>query len=60
MKNDIKGIKNLESGRGESCLVLKNLFLAIEHGVLAVNKFSIIGFLTIDELSSKKYFTLMD
>ena len=31
--------KNLECGRDESCLVLKNLFLAIEYGVLAVKKF---------------------
>jgi len=41
-------------------LVLKKLFLAIEHGVLAFKKFSVTGFLTIDDLSTKKYFTLTD
>ena len=41
-------------------MVLKKLFLAIEHGVLAVNKFSVTGFLTIDDLSTTKYFTLAD
>ncbi len=61
MKKNIKGIKkNLESGRGETCLVLKKLFLAIEHGVRAVKKFSVTRFLTIDDLCTKKYFTLTD
>jgi len=41
-------------------LVLKKVFLAIEHGALAVKKFSVSGFLTIDDLSTKKYFTLTD
>jgi len=41
-------------------LVFKKLFLAVEQGVLVVNKFSVTVFLTIDDLSSKKYFTLAD
>ncbi len=38
----------------------KTLFLAVEHAVLAVKKFSVTGFLTIVDLSTKKYFTLTD
>jgi hypothetical protein len=41
-------------------LVKKKLFLAVKHGVLAVKKFSITGFLTIDDLCTKKYFALRD
>ncbi len=39
---------------------LKKIFLAVEHGVLAVKKFSVTGFLTIDGLCTEKYFTLTD
>ncbi|WP_286733042.1 MULTISPECIES: restriction endonuclease [Sphingobacterium] len=38
----------------------RKLFLAIEYGILAIKKCSVTGFLTIDELSTKKYFTLTD
>ena len=38
----------------------KTLFLAVEYGVLADKEFSVTGFLTIDDLSTKKYFTLTD
>ena len=38
----------------------KTLFLAVEHGVRAVKKCSVTGFLTIDDLCTKKYFTLTD
>jgi hypothetical protein len=38
---------------------LKKLFLAAEHWVLAVKKFSVTGFLTI-ESKHQKYFTLTD
>lgn len=38
----------------------RRLFLDVENGVLAIEKFSVTGFLTIDDLSTKKYFTLTD
>lgn len=38
----------------------RKLFLDVENGVLAVEKFSVTGFLTIDDLNTKKYFTLTD
>jgi len=38
----------------------KTLFLAVEHGVRAVKKFAVTRFLTIDDLSTEKYFTLTD
>ncbi|WP_293942799.1 MULTISPECIES: restriction endonuclease [unclassified Sphingobacterium] len=38
----------------------RKLFLDVENGVLAIEKFSVTGFLTIDDLSTKKYFTLTD
>ncbi len=38
------------------CLVFKKIFLAVEHGALAVKKFSVTGFLTIDDLSTKNIY----
>ncbi|WP_294346863.1 hypothetical protein [uncultured Sphingobacterium sp.] len=38
----------------------RKLFLDVENGVLAIEQFSVTGFLTIDDLSTKKYFTLTD
>jgi len=38
----------------------KILFIDVENGILTVEKFSVTGFLTIDDLSTKKYFTLTD
>jgi hypothetical protein len=32
---------------------LKKLFLDVKYGALAVKKFSVTGFLTIDDLSNK-------
>ena len=41
-------------------MVLKNIISDVEHGVLAVRKVSVTGFLTIEILSTKKYFKLTD
>ncbi len=38
----------------------RNIFLDVENGVLAIEKFSVTVFLTIDDLSTKKYFILTD
>ncbi|WP_293879029.1 restriction endonuclease [Sphingobacterium sp. UBA1498] len=38
----------------------RKLFLDFKNEVLSVEKFSVTGFLTIDDLSTKKYFTLTD
>ncbi|WP_293887915.1 MULTISPECIES: hypothetical protein [unclassified Sphingobacterium] len=38
----------------------RNIFLHVENGVLAIEKFSVTVFLMIDDLSTKKYFILTD